>query len=144
MRLQGGSESPRQETFVPLEHCLLLMMAHAVFTATASGVISCRHSNMLMDLCSGRSIDTWVWTSTQNSSGMVPSRPAYSGEFFAHHDTRAKSSRTCSMDAVLIVRRRYICKHLSAVWVCELVPYCAPRNWRNKSMCIQVNLREKL
>jgi hypothetical protein len=103
--------------------------------------MSCRHSNMLMALCAGRSVETWGWTSNQNSSGTV--HPAYSGELLAHHDTRAKSSRPCSMDAVLLVRE-YICKHLSAVWVCELVPYYAPRRWRIKCMCIQVNLREKV
>ena len=75
------------------------------------------------------SIETWVWLSNQNSSGTV--RPAYSGEFFARHDTRAKSSRPCSMVAVLFVRE-FICKPLSAVWVCELVPYYAPRRWRIK------------
>ena len=89
--------------------------------------------NMLMPLCAGRSIETWAWQSTQNGSGTV--RPAYSGELFAHHDTRAKSSRPCSMVAVLIVSE-YICEHLSAVWVCALVPYYAPRRWRIKCMCI--------
>ena len=94
--------------------------------------ISCRYSNMLMALCAARSIETWVWTSTQNSSGTV--RPAHSGEFFAHHDTRAKISRPCSMVAVLqqLLVREYIWKHLSAVWVCEMVPYYAPRCWRIK------------
>ncbi len=57
------------------------------------------------------SIETWVWPSNQNSSGRV--RPAYSGEFSAHHDTRAKSFRSCIMVAVLFVPE-YICKHLSA------------------------------
>ena len=75
------------------------------------------------------SIKTWVWPSNQNSSGTV--RPVYSGEFFAHPDTRAKSSRPCSMVAVLFVRE-YICKPRAAVWVCELVPYYAPRGWRIK------------
>jgi hypothetical protein len=84
---------------------------------------------MLMPLSAGRSIETWVWPSNQNSSGTV--RPAYSGEFFAHHDTRAKSSSPCSMVAVLLIRE-YICKHLSAVWVFALVPDYAPRSWRIK------------
>lgn len=95
--------------------------------------ISCRHSNMLMALCAACSIETWVWTSTQNSSGTV--RPAYSGEFFAHRDTRAKSSRPCRMVAVLLIRE-YIGKYLSAVWVSALVPDYAPRSWRIKCMCI--------
>ncbi len=91
--------------------------------------ISCRYSNMLVALCAARSIETWVLTSIQNSSGTV--RPAYSAKFFAHHDTRAKSSRPCSMVAVLLVRE-YICEHLSTVWVCEFLPYYAPRSWRIK------------
>jgi hypothetical protein len=33
------------------------------------------------------------------------------------------------MVAVLFVRES-ICKHLSAVWVCDLVPYYVPRAWR--------------
>jgi hypothetical protein len=49
---------------------------------------------MLMPLCAGSSIETWVWPSKQNSSGTVC--PTYSGEFFAHHHTRAKSSRPCT------------------------------------------------
>ena len=110
---------------------------------TLEGGISCRQSDMLIALCACRSvrvsIETWAWPSTQNGSGTV--RPAYSGELFAHHDTRAKSSRPCSMVAVLIVSE-YTCGHLSAVWICASVPHYAPRRWRIKCMCIQVNLRE--
>ncbi len=69
--------------------------------------------------------------SPSNQDSIETVRPACSGEFFAHHETRAKSSRPCSMVAVLFVRE-YICKHLSAVWVCELVPYYALRGWRIK------------
>ena len=31
---------------------------------------------------------------------------------------------------VVLFVREYICKPLAAVWVCELVPYYAPRGWR--------------
>ena len=81
------------------------------------------------------SIETWVWLSNQNSSGTV--RSAYSGEFsvFAHHDALTKSSRPCSMVAVLLVCE-YICKKNSAAWVFALVPDYAPRSWRIKCMCM--------
>jgi hypothetical protein len=88
---------------------------------------------MLMPLCAGRSIEPWVWPSNQNSCGTVG--PAYSDEFFAHDDTRAKSSRPCSMVAVLLVRE-YICKHFFAAWVFALVTDYAPRRCRIKRMCI--------
>ncbi len=136
MRATGCSEI---RNIYNLDHVLKLDLNSFQFPAREQS-ISCRYSNMLMALCAqdARSIETWVWTSV---------RPAYSGhesgEFFAHHDTRAKSSRPCSMVAVLLVRE-YISKHLSAVWVCELVSYYAPRSWCIKYMCIQVNLREKV
>ena len=41
--LQGGSKLPRQEIFVPLEHNLLRMMAHTVFTATATAFADTTH-----------------------------------------------------------------------------------------------------
>jgi hypothetical protein len=97
---------------------------------------------MLIALCAGRatssstcavrSIQTCAWPSMQNRSRTV--HPANAGEFVAHRQTRAKSScpkssRPCSMVAMLFVRE-YICKPLSAVWDCELVPYYAPRGWR--------------
>ncbi len=133
MRTSGCSN--KLERFNSIWRDLVHVLNSSKFPARERG-ISCRHSNMLMAsscLCAlvapSESIETWVWPSNQNSRGTV--RPAYSGEFFAHHDTRAKSSRPCSMVAVLFVRE-YICKQLSAVWVCELVPYYAPRGWRIK------------
>ncbi len=66
--------------------------------------------------------------------------PANASKFVAHRQTRAKSSRHCSMVAVLFVRE-YICKLLAAVWVCELVPYYAPRGWRIK--CVSKSAWEK-
>ena len=83
--------------------------------------------------CALRSIQTWQWPSMQNRHRTV--HPANAGEFGAHRQTRAESSRLCSMVAVLIVCE-YICKHLSAVRICELVPYYAPRRWRIKGMRI--------
>ncbi len=55
--------------------------------------------------------------------------PANADEFVAHSQTCAKSSRPYSIVAVLFVRE-YICKPFATVWVCELVPYYAPRGWR--------------
>ena len=48
-----------------------------------------------------------MWTSAENRNGTV--RTAYSGEFLAHCETRAKSSRPGRMVAVLLVREL---KHL--------------------------------
>lgn len=62
--------------------------------------------------------------------------PANAGEFGAHRQTRAESSCLCSMVAVLIVCE-YICKHLSAVWVCEL------RRWRIKLEGMRIHCEGK-
>ena len=105
---------------------------------------------MLIALCAGRAtsastcalhcypIQTWQWPSMQNRYRTV--HPANAGEFVAHRQTRAKSSRPYSIVAVLFVREN-ICKPLAAVWVCELVPYYAPRGWRIQ--CVS-SLREKV
>ena len=42
--LRGGTGLPQQETFVPLEHNLLRMMAHVVFAATADAFADTKHN----------------------------------------------------------------------------------------------------
>ena len=66
-------------------------------------------------LCIVHPIQTWQWPSMQNRYRTV--HPANAGEFVAHRQTRAKSSRPYSIGAVLFVRE-YICNPLAAVWVC--------------------------
>jgi len=92
----------------------------------------------MIALCAVRSIQTCARPSMQIRYRTV--HPANAGEFNAHRQTRAKSSRPYSIVAVLFVRE-YICKPLAAVWVCELVPYYAPRGWRIQ--CVS-SLREKV
>ncbi len=68
---------------------------------------------------------TWAWASTQNCCGTV--LPAYSGVLLAHNDTLAKSSRPCSMVAVLVVTvSEYICEHIS-VGLCTGTTICAEK-----------------
>ncbi len=95
-------------------------------------------SNIRIHMRFVRSIQTWQWPSMQNRYRTV--HPANAGEFGAHRQTRAESSRPCSMVAVLFVRE-YICKPLAAVWVCELVSYYAPRGWRIE--CVSRSAWEK-
>jgi hypothetical protein len=97
---------------------------------------------MLIALCAGRatSASTCALRCSlhPNLAGaehaeQVTIHPANAVEFVAHRQTRAKSSRPCSMVTVAeLFVREYICKPLAAVWVCELVPYYAPRGWRIK------------
>jgi len=97
-----------------------------------------RATSAMIALCAVRSIQTCAWPSMQIRYRTV--HPANAGEFNAHRQTRAESSRLGCMVAVLIVRE-YICKPLAAVWDCELVPYYAPRGWRIQ--CVS-SLREKV
>ncbi len=97
-----------------------------------------RATSAMIALCAVRSIQTYAWPSMQIRYRTV--HPANAGEFNAHRQTRAKSSCPYSIVAVLFVRE-YICKPLAAVWVCELVPYYAPRGWRIQ--CVS-SLREKV
>ena len=120
-----------------LEHVPEHVLKHSKVPARKQS-ISCGDRNMHMALCAAWSIQTLVWTSAENRSGTV--RPAYSGEFLAHCETRAKSSRSGRMVAVLLVREK-IHKHLSAVWVPALVPDYAPRSWRIKCKCVHVGIK---
>jgi hypothetical protein len=69
-----------------------------------------RATSAMIALCAVRSIQTCAWPSMHIRYRTV--HPANAGEFNAHRQTRAKSSRPYSIVALLFVRE-YICKPLA-------------------------------
>ncbi len=92
------------------------------------GASLCPQSDMLISMCARLHRNLGVAKHFERLRRGQPGR---------HCDTCAKS--TCSisgsMGSVQIVSK-YICEHLSAEWICALVPYYPLRRWHIKCKCI--------